>query len=100
MREDAYTWFSANQSDIHDWDDCKEAFLERFGLDEDTLMCRVDSCVQLETETVRTYADRFRKLIGYLQNPLPPRMITQLYIKGLLPHLREVVQMTFPGTGT
>jgi hypothetical protein len=37
MREEAYTWYRANQDDILDWEDCKEAFLERFGLDEDTL---------------------------------------------------------------
>jgi hypothetical protein len=99
MREEAYTWFRANQEDIHDWDDCKEAFLERFGLDEDTLMLKLDTCAQQSNETVRSYADRYRKLVGYLQNSLPPRMVTQLFVKGLVPHLRERVQMTYPGNG-
>ena len=99
MREEAYTWFRANQDDIVDWEDCKEAFLERFGLDEDTLMSKVDSCMQQPNENVRSYADRFRKLTGYLPNPLPVRMITKIFVKGLVPHLRERVQMTYPGNG-
>jgi hypothetical protein len=99
MREEAYTWYRANQDDILDWEDCKEAFLERFGLDEDTLMSKVDSCMQQTNESVRSYADRFRKLMGYLQNPLPVRMVTKLFVKGLVPHLKERVQMTYPGNG-
>ena len=63
MRDEAYTWFKANQNDIHDWDDCRVAFLERFGLDEDTLMSKVGSCVQQNDEMVRSYADRFRQLL-------------------------------------
>jgi hypothetical protein len=99
MREEAYTWYRANQDDILDWEDCKEAFLERFGLDEDTLMSKVDFCMQQTNESVRSYADRFRKLMGYLQNPLPVRMVTKLFVKGLVPHLKERVQMTYPGNG-
>jgi hypothetical protein len=99
MREEAYTWFRANQDDFKDWDECKEAFLERFGLDEDTLMLKLDTCAQQSNETVRSYADRYRKLVGYMQNSLPPRMVTQLFVKGLVPHLRERVQMTYPGNG-
>jgi hypothetical protein len=99
MREEAYTWFRANQDDFKDWDECKEAFLERFGLDEDTLMFKLDTCAQQSNETVRSYADRYRKLVGYMQNSLPPRMVTQLFVKGLVPHLRERVQMTYPGNG-
>jgi hypothetical protein len=99
MREEAYTWFRANQDDFNDWDECKEAFLERFGLDEDTLMLKLDTCAQQSNETVRSYADRYRKLVGYMQNSLPPRMVTQLFVKGLVPHLRERVQMTYPGNG-
>jgi hypothetical protein len=99
MREEAYTWYRANQDDILDWEDCKEAFLERFGLDEDTLMSKVDSCMQQTDESVRSYADRFRKLMGYLQNPLPVGMVTKLFVKGLVPHLKERVQMTYPGNG-
>jgi hypothetical protein len=97
MREDAYTWYKANQSDILDWEDCKTCLLERFGLDEDTLMYKVDTCNQQSGETVRSFSDRLRKLVGYLPNPLPNRMVSQLFVKGLVPHLRERVQMTFPG---
>jgi hypothetical protein len=97
MREDAYTWFKANQSDILDWEDCKTCLLERFGLDEDTLMYKVDTCNQQSGETVRSFSDRLRKLVGYLPNPLPHRMVSQIFVKGLVPHLRERVQMTFPG---
>jgi Retrotransposon gag protein len=94
MRGDAYTWFKACEST---WIECKETFIERFGVDEETLIYKLDTCAQGD-ETVRNYADRFRKLLSYLQTPLPPRMVTTMFIKGLEPNLRERINMTFPGS--
>jgi hypothetical protein len=96
LREDAYRWFRANEADLQGWEECKEAFLERFGYDEDTITSRLYACCQQPNEAVRSYADRLRNLICYLSNPLPPRMLAQMFIKGLVPPLRERVQMMCP----
>jgi hypothetical protein len=96
LREDAYRWFRANEADLQGWEECKGAFLERFGYDEDTITSRLYACCQQPNEAVRSYADRLRNLICYLSNPLPPRMLAQMFIKGLVPPLRERVQMMCP----
>jgi transposase InsO family protein len=96
LKEDAYRWLRANEADLSGWEDCKRAFLERFGYDEDTITTRLYACCQSNNETVRSYADRLRNLICYLSTPLPPRMSAQMFVKGLIPPLRERVQMMCP----
>jgi Retrotransposon gag protein len=99
LRGDAYTWFRANQDDMPDWEACREDFIHRFGLDEETIMWNIETCVQEPEESVKIYSDRLRKLVGYLPAPLPARMVSQMFLKGLAPPLRERVQMAHPAIG-
>lgn len=68
LSHEAQIWDAAT-AHIDGWDEYKEAFLQRYDVQEEELFSQLATCRQGRNETVRQYADRYRYLAAQLNLP-------------------------------
>ena len=74
------------------WHDFKDAFLDRWGEQEDALLARLSRCRQEAGESAQEYADRFRSLVSRLDMG-STRTLGFQFINGLNDYLRNQVML-------
>ena len=99
MKGNAANWYSAHKQQIKTYADFEDQFLGRFADDSLSIANALFGRFQYNNETVRVYADSILNLHDRLQRteaPLPECVLTNHFVSGLMPDLKEKVMYRRP----